>query len=138
MPRPGSAFKDQKAPSLDYFIRLAQGLQDIRASHGLKVDFDDYRRCGNHPNSDLARLAIRSSSMTVVLTPEIIALLDDDNTHKILATVDGDGVPHAVEKRSLHHGGDGDHPLSGTSGDLDHQPQPGAQHLVRWRRSPSR
>ena len=56
VPRPGSAFKDQRAPSLDYFIRLAQGLQDIRASHGLKVDFDDYRRCGNHPDSDLARL----------------------------------------------------------------------------------
>jgi len=56
VPRPGSAFRDQKAPSLDYFIRLAQGLQDIRASHGLKVDFDDYRRCGNHPDSDLARL----------------------------------------------------------------------------------
>jgi hypothetical protein len=45
--------------------------------------------------------------MTVALTPEIIALLDDENTHKILATVDGDGVPHVVEKRSLHHGGDG-------------------------------
>jgi hypothetical protein len=56
VPRPGSAFKDQRAPSLDYYIRLAQGLQDIRASHGLKVDFDDYRRCGNHPDSDLARL----------------------------------------------------------------------------------
>ena len=57
VPRPGSAFKDQKAPSLDYFIRLAQGLQDVRVRHGLKVDFDDYRRCGNHPDSDLARLA---------------------------------------------------------------------------------
>jgi hypothetical protein len=56
VPRPGSAFNDQKAPSLDYYIRLAQGLQDIRASHGLSVDFDDYRRCGNHPDSDLARL----------------------------------------------------------------------------------
>jgi len=57
VPRPKSEFWDQKAPSLDYFIRLAQGLQDIRASHGLKVDFDDYRRCGNHPDSDLARIA---------------------------------------------------------------------------------
>ncbi|SEH33958.1 radical SAM protein [Magnetospirillum fulvum] len=56
VPRPGSDFRDQKAPSLDYYIRLAQGLQDIRARHGLTVDFDDYRRCGNHPDSDLARL----------------------------------------------------------------------------------
>ena len=56
VPRPQSAFADQKAPSLDYFIRLARGLQDVRARHGLRVDFDDYRRCGNHPDSDLARL----------------------------------------------------------------------------------
>jgi hypothetical protein len=55
-PQKGSKFHDLKAPSLDYFIRLARGLQDIRARHGLSVDFDDYRRCGNHPDSDLARL----------------------------------------------------------------------------------
>jgi hypothetical protein len=45
--------------------------------------------------------------MTTTLTPDIIALLDDDSTKKILATVDADGTPHAVEKRSLHNGGDG-------------------------------
>jgi hypothetical protein len=45
--------------------------------------------------------------MAVTLTPEIITLLDDDNTSKILATVGADGFPHAVEKRSLHYGGDG-------------------------------
>jgi hypothetical protein len=56
VPRPGSAFRDQKAPSLDYFIRLAQGLQDLRVKYGLRADFDDYRRCGNHPDTDLARL----------------------------------------------------------------------------------
>lgn len=56
VPRPGSAFNDQKAPSLDYFIRLARGLQDLRIKYGLSVDFDDYRRCGNHPDSDLARI----------------------------------------------------------------------------------
>ncbi|MDR2506788.1 MAG: radical SAM protein [Candidatus Accumulibacter sp.] len=56
VPRPGSAFRGQKAPSLDYYIRLAHGLQDLRAKYGLRVDFDDYRRCGNHPDSDLARL----------------------------------------------------------------------------------
>jgi hypothetical protein len=56
VPRPGSEFHDQRAPSLDYYLRLAQGLQGIRARHGLTVDFDDYRRCGNHPDSDLARL----------------------------------------------------------------------------------
>lgn len=56
VPRPGSDFRGQKAPSLDYFIRLARGLQDLRVKYGLGVDFDDYRRCGNHPDSDLARV----------------------------------------------------------------------------------
>lgn len=56
VPRPGSDFRDQRAPSLDYFIRLAQGLQDLRIKYQLPVDFDDYRRCGNHPDTDLARL----------------------------------------------------------------------------------
>ena len=56
VPRPGSDFKGQQAPSLDYFIRLAQGLQDLRVKYGLTIDFDDYRRCGNHPDTDLARL----------------------------------------------------------------------------------
>lgn len=56
VPRPGSAFHDQKAPSLEYFVRLARGLHQLRARYGLRVDFDDYRRCGNHPDSDLSRL----------------------------------------------------------------------------------
>jgi hypothetical protein len=55
VPRPGSNFHDQVAPSLDYYLRLCQGLQDLRVKYGLSVDFDDYRRCGNHPDSDLAR-----------------------------------------------------------------------------------
>jgi hypothetical protein len=56
VPRPGSDFRDQKNASLEYYVRLAQGLHDLRVKHGLGVDFDDYRRCGNHPDSDLARL----------------------------------------------------------------------------------
>ncbi len=56
VPRPGSYFKDQKSPSLDYYVRLAKGLHQLRVKYGLRVDFDDYRRCGNHPDTDLARL----------------------------------------------------------------------------------
>ena len=56
VPRPGSEFHDLRAPSLDYYIRLAKGLQALRVKYGLDVTFDDYRRCGNHPDSDLARL----------------------------------------------------------------------------------
>ncbi len=55
-PRPGSKFKDQQVPSLDYFVRLAQGLHEVRVRHRLNIDFDDYRRCGNHPDTDLSRL----------------------------------------------------------------------------------
>jgi hypothetical protein len=56
VPRPGSDFRGQKTPSLEYFVRLARGLHDLRVRYGLRVDFDDYRRCGNHPDSDLSRL----------------------------------------------------------------------------------
>jgi hypothetical protein len=55
-PRPGSRFHDQKIPSLEYYVQLALGLHDVRKRYRLGVDFDDYRRCGNHPDSDLARL----------------------------------------------------------------------------------
>ncbi|CAH2603277.1 Radical SAM protein [Rhodovastum atsumiense] len=56
VPRPGSAFRDQQAPSLDYYIQLASRLHALRVKYRLRVDFDDYRRCGNHPDTDLARL----------------------------------------------------------------------------------
>jgi hypothetical protein len=55
-PRPESNFGKEQNASLEYYVRLAQGLQDIRRRHELRVDFDDYRRCGNHPDSDLARV----------------------------------------------------------------------------------
>lgn len=56
VPRPHSVLKDERNASLEYYVRLAQGLHDIRKKYKLRVDFDDYRRCGNHPDSDLARL----------------------------------------------------------------------------------
>ncbi|MFZ4859064.1 MAG: radical SAM protein [Desulfuromonadaceae bacterium] len=54
--RPKSYFHDQKNASLDYYVRLARGLQALRLKYDLAMDFDDYRRCGNHPDSDLLRL----------------------------------------------------------------------------------
>jgi hypothetical protein len=56
VPRPGSLFRDQKSPSLDYLVRLAQGLHDQRVRYKIPIDCNDYRRCGNHPDSDLSRL----------------------------------------------------------------------------------
>ncbi len=55
-PRPASALGDQRNASLDYYIRLAKGLHALRVEHRLPIDFDDYRHCGNHPDSDLSRL----------------------------------------------------------------------------------
>lgn len=49
-------FAKQVPPSLEYYVRLAKGLNDIREAYDIPVYFDDYRRCGNHPGSDLARI----------------------------------------------------------------------------------
>ncbi|GBU23711.1 hypothetical protein R83H12_00328 [Fibrobacteria bacterium R8-3-H12] len=55
VPRAGSPYGNEKNASLEYYVRLASGLQAIRRKYNLEIDFDDYRRCGNHPDSDLAR-----------------------------------------------------------------------------------
>jgi hypothetical protein len=55
VPRAGSPYGKEKNASLEYYVRLACGLQAIRRKYDLEIDFDDYRRCGNHPDSDLAR-----------------------------------------------------------------------------------
>jgi hypothetical protein len=55
-PRPDTALGDQKNASLDYYIRLARGLHALRVKYRLPIGFDDYRHCGNHPDSDLSRL----------------------------------------------------------------------------------
>jgi hypothetical protein len=55
VPRAGSPLGKEKNASLEYYVRLSAGLQAIRRKHNLEIDFDDYRRCGNHPDSDLAR-----------------------------------------------------------------------------------
>jgi len=56
IPRPESAFHDQRNASLEYYVRLAIGLDNIRRKYNLGIDFDDYRRCGNHPDGDLSRI----------------------------------------------------------------------------------
>ena len=52
----GSVFSDQTTPSLEYYVRLTHGFDRIRRKHGLSVDMDNYRRCGNHPDTDLGRI----------------------------------------------------------------------------------
>jgi hypothetical protein len=55
-PTPGSYFKDRKVPSLDYLVSYAEGLDALQRKYRLEAYFDDYRTCGNHPNTDLARI----------------------------------------------------------------------------------
>ena len=45
--------------------------------------------------------------MAAQLTQEIIDLLNDRDTTKVLATLDADGFPHVVVKQSLQPGDDG-------------------------------
>lgn len=56
VPRPGSHLRGQKNASLEYYIRLATGLHELRKKYKLPIDHDDFRRCGNHPDSDLGRI----------------------------------------------------------------------------------
>lgn len=53
---PGSIFFRQKTPSLEYYVRLAKGLDELRRKYQIPVDMDNYRRCGNHPDTDLSRI----------------------------------------------------------------------------------
>jgi hypothetical protein len=53
---PGSIFKNQKTPSLDYFAKLMYGLDEIRRKYDIPPFIDDYKRCGSHPNTDLGRM----------------------------------------------------------------------------------
>lgn len=52
----GSFFKNQVPPSLDYYVALTKGLFDLRCKYKLCNEMDDYRRCGNHPDTDLGRI----------------------------------------------------------------------------------
>ncbi len=49
-------FRNFYPPSLEYYIRIIKGADEIRRKYGLEHYFDDYRRCGNHPNTDLSRI----------------------------------------------------------------------------------
>jgi hypothetical protein len=55
-PRPGTALVGQHNASLDYYVRLMQGFHRLRQRYDLHIEFDDFRNCGNHPDSDLIRM----------------------------------------------------------------------------------
>jgi hypothetical protein len=53
---PGSALYRQKNQTLEYNIAFAKALDDLSRRYDIDFTFDDYRTCGNHPNTDLARI----------------------------------------------------------------------------------
>jgi hypothetical protein len=61
-------------------------------------------------------------TMSVQLTELAIQLLNDPETSKVLATVDGNGVPHVVTKGSIQAGPDGNiHLLQGLESSTSHR-----------------
>ena len=46
----------QPMPPMEYYIRLTEGLHQIRKAYGLVTTNDNYKHCGNHPDSDQERL----------------------------------------------------------------------------------
>jgi hypothetical protein len=51
-----SILKNQVNPSLDYYIQVFRESDRLHQKYGIPVYNEDYRRCGSHPNMDLARL----------------------------------------------------------------------------------
>jgi hypothetical protein len=55
-PHKASYLGKQPTPPLDYYLKLSQGLYEIRKRYGLSGDLDDYKRCGNHVDTDMERI----------------------------------------------------------------------------------
>lgn len=53
---PTIIFRNFYPPSLEYYVRVFQGINDIEEAYDIKMYFDDYTRCGTHPSSDLQRI----------------------------------------------------------------------------------
>lgn len=51
-----SLFSEQTGPTLDFYIRLTRELNLMRKKYIPNLGLDDYRRCGNHPDTDLGRI----------------------------------------------------------------------------------
>lgn len=60
-------------PPIDYYVRLAREFHAVRARHGLVAFEDDYKACGNHPDSDLERcdLAVWQGLAREEITPAV-------------------------------------------------------------------
>jgi hypothetical protein len=68
----GSIFFSQKQQSapLEYYVRLVRGLRDITRKYRLGADFNDYRRCPAHPDTNFSRLDYHNVSNEPVAEEE--------------------------------------------------------------------
>lgn len=65
-------YKLEQTPApLEYYVALTKGMSDIRRKYRLAVDFNDYRRCAIHPDTDLARLDYNEISHAPVSAQEV-------------------------------------------------------------------
>jgi hypothetical protein len=53
---PGSVFQRQKTATLNYLVAFTREVDQISHRYGLECFCDDYRTCGNHPSTDMARI----------------------------------------------------------------------------------
>ena len=53
---PTIIFKNFYPPSLDYYAQVIKGVNEIQQAYDINMYFDDYKRCGTHPSSDLLRV----------------------------------------------------------------------------------
>lgn len=50
-----------RVPPLEYYVKMAQGIREIRRRYRIGADFNDYRRCTLHPDLDLSRLDYKNN-----------------------------------------------------------------------------
>lgn len=53
---PTIIFKNFYPPTLDYYVQVIKGVNEIAQAYDINMYFDDYKRCGTHPSSDLLRV----------------------------------------------------------------------------------
>jgi len=103
-PRPNAALGLQKNASLEYYVRMTKGLHELRVKYDLPVEFDDFRNCGNHPDTDFSRVPVIESAIAdlpIKLSKELVAALKDPTTLSSLATSDASGAPNVALGLSL-------------------------------------
>lgn len=84
-PNRGALLGMQEMPSLAYYLKLAQGVADIHRKYGLFTVDDDYKHCGNHPDTDLDRTAFGNESVSEIEAAKIEKVAMSDSHIPMIA-----------------------------------------------------